>query len=82
MKNEKTTHKIGEMFRNHVSDKALNSRIHKKPLQLDNKKYPYLTLDWASLVVQGLRIHLPMQETWVPCLFLEDSDTCYNTMNF
>ena len=38
MKNEKTTHKIGEMFRNHVSDKALNSRIHKKPLQLDNKK--------------------------------------------
>ena len=26
----------------------------------------------ASLVVQGLRIHLPMQRTWVPSLVWED----------
>ena len=31
---------------------------------------------WTSLVVQWLRIHLPMQETWVQSLVWEDS-TCH-----
>ena len=31
---------------------------------------------WASLVVQWLRIHLPMQGTWVRALVQEDP-TCH-----
>ena len=32
--------------------------------------------DWVSLVVQWLRIHLTMQETWVQTLVQEDPTCC------
>ena len=41
---EKTTHRIGEIFANHIPDKVLKSRIHKNLLQLNNKKQPYLKM--------------------------------------
>ena len=34
---------------------------------------------WTSLVVQWLRIHLPMQGSWVPSLVEEDSTCCRAT---
>ena len=43
------------MFRNHISDKALNSRIHKKPLQLDNKKITLLNTGQGFLGGPGVK---------------------------
>ena len=34
---------------------------------------------WASLVAQWLRIHLPMQETWVQALVRDDPTCCRAT---
>ena len=33
---EKTTHRIGEIFANHIPDKGLMSRIYKELLKLNN----------------------------------------------
>ena len=38
-----------------------------------------ILMDRASLVVQWLRIHLPMQETWVQALLQEDPTCCRAT---
>ena len=34
---------------------------------------PQKIKNWTSLVVQGIRIHLPMQGTWIQSLVQEDS---------
>ena len=40
------------------------------------KKMPGRNQNGASLVAQWLRIHLPMQETWVRALVREDPTCC------
>ena len=47
-----------------------------KPKKWDFKNYIKLTFLWTSLVAQWLRIHLPMQGTWVRALVREDPTCC------
>ena len=50
-----------KILTNHVSDKELIPKIYKELIRLG-----------ASLVAQWLRIHLPMQGTWVQALVWEN----------
>ena len=76
---EKTTLRMGENICKWSNDKGLISKIYKQLIQLNIRKGKQPNPKWvegASLVAQGLGVHLPMQGIRVLSLAWEDP-TCH-----
>ena len=50
LREQKTSYRLGEIFANHTSDKALITRIYKQLSKLDSKKRNNLISKWAKKI--------------------------------